>query len=115
MDIDPGELCERVSLQRRSAVTDDYGNTVTGEFAEQFQRWAKYLMRPGSETVLAARLTGQQPVTIIMRQDSQTRTIGTDWRAVDVRDGTVYAIKAAADLDRGRQWWTLECISGEAA
>ena len=86
-----------------------------GDFAEQFQRCAGFIMKPGSESVLAARLQGQQPVTIIVRFDSQTRTIGTDWRAVDVRTGIAYAIKAAEDMDRKRQWWTMVCVAGEVA
>ena len=110
-----GDLIERISFQKPGGVDDGYGNEVPGDFAEQFQRCAGFIMKPGSESVLAARLQGQQPVTIIVRFDSQTRTIGTDWRAVDVRTGIAYAIKAAEDMDRKRQWWTMVCVAGEVA
>ncbi|KQT08524.1 phage head-tail adapter protein [Methylobacterium sp. Leaf399] len=113
--VDPGMMRERVRFEARGTVADEYGNDVTGEFAPQFTRPALFIMKPGSETVLAARLQGQQPVTMIVHYDSKTRTIGTDWRAVDVRTGTVYAVRASEDMDRKRQWWTLVCVAGEVA
>jgi head-tail adaptor len=113
--ISSGDFRERVRFEARTIVSDEYGNEVTGEFAAQFERPALYIMKPGSEAVLAARLQGQQPVTMIVHYDSKTKTISPDWRAVDVRTGDVYAIHAAADMDRKRQWWTLVCTTGEAA
>ena len=110
-----GDLKERVRFERRATGDDGFGNTVPGEWQEQFTRWAMFLMRPGSEAVLGARLEGRQPVTIIVRFDSQTKTITPDWRAVDVRTGKVYAIRAAEDMDRRRQWWSMVCEGGVAA
>lgn len=107
------DLKERVRLQKRSGTKDGYGNVVPGPWQDQFDRRAQFIMKPGSEAVLAARLQGQQPVTIIVRFDSQTSTIGTDWRVIDVRTGTALAIKAAEDMDRKRQWWTMVCAAGE--
>lgn len=116
MPFDPGQLRERVRFEARSAETDDYDNPITGEFAARFERPALYLMRPGSEAVLAARLTGRQPVSIVVRLDSQTRTITDEWRAVDVRDGTVWSIIAPpADLDRSRAWLTITAEAGVAS
>ena len=107
-----GDLRERVRFERRGGAKDGYGNTVPGPFEAQFSRPALYLMKPGSEAALAARLAGQQPVTIIVRLDPQTRTIATDWRAVDARTGTAYDIKAAADMERRGAWLTLTCVAG---
>ena len=110
-----GQLKERVRFEARGGVDDGYGNTVPGAFEARFTRAAAYLMKPGSEAVLAARLQGSQPVTMIVRFDRQTRAIGTDWRVVDTRTGTAYAIQAAEDMDRSRQWITLVCVAGEVA
>ncbi|ACL59163.1 head-tail adaptor protein [Methylobacterium nodulans] len=110
-----GALRERIRFEKRGGTEDGYGNTVPGPFEAQFTRAAAFLMKPGSEAVLAARLTGRQPVTMIVRFDRQTRTITPSWRAVDERTGTVYAIQAAADMDRRRQWITLVCMAGETA
>jgi len=49
--------------------------------------------------VTAARLVGQQPVTITVRQNSLTRLITTEWRAIDVNEGTEYAIRSIVDPD----------------
>lgn len=74
-----------------------------------------FIMRPGSETSLAARLEGRQPLTIVVRFDSQTRQIGSDWRAVDVRTGKVYAIRTAEDMERNRQWLSIVAEAGASA
>ena len=116
MPFDPGQLRERVRFEARTAQTDEYGNAITGAFAPRFERAALYLMRPGSESVLAARLTGRQPVTIVVRLDPDTATITQDWRAVDARDGTVWSIIAPpADMDRQRQWLTITAEAGVAS
>jgi head-tail adaptor len=66
-------------------------------------------MRPGSEALQAARLEGRQPVTIVVRYDSQTKTVTPDWRLEDVRTGRVFEVKSADDMDRRRQWWSMTC------
>lgn len=97
-----GELNHRVAFGKREQVNPDspldLGNTE-GSFVEQFQRWAKVRAKFGGEAVTAARLAGQQPVTITVRQDSQTQLITTDWRALDVNEGVEYAIRSIVDPD----------------
>ena len=116
MTFDPGQMRERVRFEARAPAIDDYGNAITGDYAPRFERAALYLMRPGSETMIAARLTGRQPVSIIVRLDSQTRTITADWHAVDTRDGTVWAIIAPpVDMDRTGQWLTITAEAGVAS
>lgn len=110
-----GDLRERVRFGKRGGAPDGYGNTVPGAFEAQFERSAQFIMKPGSEAVLAARLQGQQPVTVIVRFDSQTRQITPAWQMVDARTGTVYAIRAVEDMDRRRQWLTLVCVAGETS
>lgn len=116
MSFDPGQLRERVRFDPRGAqAIDDLGN-VQGDFdqAKGVTRSALYLMRPGSEAMTEARLSGKQPLTIITRYDSATCLITADWRVTDLRTGVTYAIQAAADMDRGREWMTFVCEGGAA-
>ena len=108
-----GAMRERVRFAVRDRVDDGYGNTVSGTFVARFERSAQYLMKPGSEAALAARLEGRQPVTMIVRYDRETRAITPGWAAQDARTGEIYAIQAAADMDRRRQWMTIVCVLGE--
>lgn len=60
------------------------------------ERFCAIRFRTGSETVIAQRLSGQRPITIIAYRDSQTVTIDPSWRAVVARNGIVeyYAVKS---------------------
>jgi SPP1 family predicted phage head-tail adaptor len=107
------ELLHRVAFDRRQEVTDAYGNTQT-DFVEQFTVRAKVQAKFGGEAVTAARLTGQQPVTIVVRQNVQTKTIAVDWRARDVRSGVEYAIRSIVDPDDKRQWLEILTQTGVA-
>lgn len=109
-------MVERVRFDPRAVQpADDIGN-VEGEFdlSQGVTRWALFLMRPGSEAMTEARLAGRQPVTVIVRFDRATAAVSPDWRMTDVRTGVVYAIQAAADMDRSRQWMTFVCEAGVA-
>lgn len=105
-----GELNRRIAFDKREDVNPDspldLGNTESN-FVEQFIVWAKVLAKFGGETVTAARLTGQQPVTITVRQSSQTSQITPDWRARDVNSGEVYAIRSKADPDGRRAFFEI--------
>ena len=111
----PGRLKERVAFQRRSAGTDEFGNTDVGDWETQFERPAQFLMRPGSETYQAARLQGVQPLRVVVRLDPETGSVTPEWRLVDLRQNRVLEITAAADMDRRGMWWTMECTAGGAA
>lgn len=106
-----GRLIERVSFQRRDDLDDGAGNTV-GAWTPVFERSAQFVMRPGSEEFTAARLEGRQPVTIIVRFDSQTSAVDGSWRIVDVRSGKTYAVRSGEDMDRRRQWMSFVCEGG---
>ena len=113
---DPGQLRERVRFDPRTTqVADDLGNLqAEWDAAQGVTRWACFLMRPGSEAMTEARLAGRQPLTAIVRFDSQTRAITPDWRMTDLRTGTVYAIQTAADMERTNQWMSFVCEAGVA-
>jgi hypothetical protein len=68
----------------------------------------------GSETVIAARLQGRQPVIIKVRVNSEALAIETDWRARDVRTGAIYNIRTKANLDQKRKYYEMLAESGVA-
>lgn len=73
--------------------------------------------RMGGEAVTAQRLAGTQPVLIFARSDSQTQTIDTAWRAVELKNGTAvksYALKTAEDMERTGEFVTMLAIAGAA-
>lgn len=108
-----GDLRWKIAFDRRSDDGDEAGNEQ-GEFEEQFVVSAKVQAKFGGESVTAARLTGQQPVTITVRQSSQTRLIRENWRARDKRTGAEYAISSIADPDGKRAWLEILCQTGRA-
>lgn len=109
-----GELRHRVAFDKRVDVDDGHGNTQ-GAFVEQFIVSAKVQAKFGGEAVTAARLTGQQPVTIVVRQSSQTRQIAVDWQARDVNSGQVYAIRSIVDPDDRRAFFEILTQIGVAS
>ena len=109
-----GSLRERVAFDVRTPIDDGYGNTVSGEFEQQFECSAEFRPRGGSESVMAARLEGRNVFGVYIRSSIQARQITTDWRMRDVRRGTVYAIKAV-DGVTDRAWVYLTVESGVAA
>lgn len=110
-----GELRERLRFESPTSAADDYGNTTEGWTSELVVS-ASIQPIKGGESVMAARLSGTQPVVIRVRRSSDTLEIGTDWRAVDTRSGAVYAIKSPpADMDRRRQYLDILAESGVAA
>lgn len=110
-----GDLSHRITFDQRQDVNpdapDDLGNTQS-VFVEQFTVWAKVQAKFGGEAVTAARLTGQQPVTIVVRQSSQTDLIKTDWQARDEKSGEVYAIRSIVDSDDEREFWEILTQTG---
>lgn len=108
------ELRHRIAFEKRAEIDDGYGNQVSGAFVEQFTVSAKVEAKFGGETVTAARLTGQQPVNITVRQSADTRKITTDWRAHDVRNDVYYNIRSITDPDDRRAWFEMLCQSGVA-
>lgn len=110
-----GELNQRLRFEARMLVSDDYGNEV-GEFEERFVRSAGVTPLKGTESVMGARLQGRQPVVIRVRRDSETAAIAPSWRAVDVRTGTIYQIKAPpADMLGTRMYLDILAESGVEA
>ena len=105
------QLRERIAFDQRAAVADSLGS-VEGDFVQRFICAAGVQAKFGGEAVTAARLASQQPVVITVRQSSQTLQVKADWRARDVRDGTIYNIRSIADPDGDGAWLEMLCQSG---
>lgn len=91
--------------------SDNLGR-VEGEFQEQFTRHAEFVPRFGGEEVMASRLAGRQPVTIIVRKDSETRQITSDWRVRELASGDIYNIRSIVDPEQRRGYRDLLCEKG---
>lgn len=108
-----GDLFERVAFDARPSASDGHGN-YDGEFVEQFQRRAGFTFLRGGETVMASRLEGRQPVVVLVRSDTSTRQIDTDWRMRDVRTSIVYAVRSIIPSD-DRLWLNITVEAGVAS
>ena len=96
----------------REQVADGRGNPVSGEWIERFKRKARIQPRLGGETIVAARLEGKEPVFITVRRDPKTITITSDWRAVEVIGGKVYALQPAVDMAQDNRFLTIQGVAG---
>lgn len=110
-----GKLTRSLRFESPAIQSDGYGNHTSG-WQEEFTVAAEVFSRSGGESILAARLTGVQPVEITVRRSTQTRRISSDWRAVDVHSGEVFALTAPAfDPDGSRAFLKMLGQSGVAA
>lgn len=111
-----GDLYERVGFEARVEENPDspvdYGNTEAA-WVEQFERRAEYIHLRGGETIQAARLAGRHVQVIKVRSDTATRTVTTDWRAVDKRTGDIFNVRDVTP-SKNRQWLDLLCEKGVA-
>ncbi|EAQ34478.1 hypothetical protein NB311A_12072 [Nitrobacter sp. Nb-311A] len=106
-------LYYKVHCQKRVEQDDGYGNTVS-DFATQFTVRAAFVHLRGGETVIASRLENKHPMIVTLRSSTQTRQINSDWRLVDARDGTAWAVRDVTP-ETDRQWISLLCERGVAA
>ena len=109
-----GPLRERLAFEVRSAVDDDYGSTIAGDYVEQFQASARVTPLKGGETVLADRLQGVQPYVLTVRYCQAAKLLKPEWRARNLRSGEIYEIKSIANPDEKRQFIAVVAISGIA-
>ena len=110
-----GTLRERVAFEARPMIDDGAGNPQSGDFVEMHRCAARIKPKLGSETVLAARLTGTQPMLITVRICAALAGIGTDWRIRDVRSGVIYNMQSFNNPDEQRQYLEILAVSGVAA
>ncbi len=107
-----GDLRHRVAFDKREAASDGLGNERAA-FVEQFEIWACFRSRGGSEAVIAARLEGRNMLGVYVRSSLQTRQIQSDWRMRDVATNDIYAVRMV-DSVTDRAWVYLEVQTGVA-
>ena len=121
-----GQLYERVAFDERALASDGHGNEEE-DFVEQFSCRAGFTYLRGTESVIAARLEGRQPIVVRVRRNSKTARIEQDWRMRNLRDGEwagasgeeywkgpVYAVRSVIPTN-DRQWIDITVESGTVA
>lgn len=111
--MEAGNLDQRFTFLSREVIDDGYGNEVSGPFEDRFTVWAGVTYLRGSETVMASRLEGRQPVVIAVRQSANTRSITTDWKARNARTDEVYNIRTIVPT-KDRAGFEITAESGVA-
>lgn len=113
--IGAGQMKARLIFQTRASSSDSYGNHE-GSWVDQFTVAARVQPLRGGEEVIASRLSGVQPVLIIVRRSTDTRQILAAWRAVDANTGEVYALRSpATDMDEKGAFLTIVASAGVPA
>lgn len=110
----PAELSAKIAFQRRSGGQNIGGVVKTVWAGIGVERSARVMARLGGEGVLAARTQGSTPCEITIRACSQTRTLTTDHRAVELRpregaSARIWNIQSIAPVGDGGDWLNLLC------
>jgi SPP1 family predicted phage head-tail adaptor len=106
-----GKLRDRVTFQSRRDEPDGFGNVVS-TWAGDFSRWCNVRYLRGSETVIAARLEGRQPVIITVRKDPQTDLVEPGMRCMV--NGRTYNIREYPRPSDDRMMYEFLAESGVA-
>lgn len=109
-----GKIRERVAFDARQEIDDGHGNTVAGDFVEQFIEPARIFSKLGGERIVADRLASIAPVVIRVRYWRMTALIQPGWQARNVRTSVVYNITHVANMDEKKQWLDITAVAGEA-
>lgn len=104
---------ERVGFYIPRESADGMGGTEDG-WQKKFEAFAHFRYLRGGETVLAARLSGVQPIVATIETCRDAREVTTDWHMRDMQNGTVYNIRSIVPSD-DKAWIELTCESGVAA
>lgn len=114
VDTRAGALKERIEFQKRVYAQDGYGNEQSS-FEPVFECRAGYNSMRGSESVIAARLTGVQPLRIRVRSTTETRAVQPDWRIRDMNTNKLYALTAVVQDFDNKDWMDIFVTEGVAA
>ncbi len=106
-----GRLRETVAFEVRPLQSDGFGNRH-GAFVEMFRCAASFLVESGDDAVLAGKLEGRQTIVVRVRAFIDTRSVDSDWRMVDTRTSTSYAIIAPPAETPDRQFIDITVQSG---
>ena len=111
-----GALTARIRFDRRASQANVAGD-VLGDWEQVGYVVSGQLIPVGSqsESVIAAKLSGTALYRLTVRQNSFTRTLDTDCRAVDDRDtARTFNVRSIEDPDGLRAWLILMLEAGVA-
>ncbi len=85
-----GDLTRLVAFDAPTLNPDGYGGQEVGWTDEdaQVKAWAHFRYLRGTESVMASRLTGKQPIVVTIANFAAGRNITTAWRMRDLHDGS---------------------------
>lgn len=107
-----GKRQTRITFEKREAVDDGYGNTVSGDFVGLFDQYAEIAFLRGGETVIASRLESRQPAIIsVLADDERLATVTADWRVRVVEDGQLFNIRTITRTPN-RAYYEMLCETG---
>lgn len=92
----PGRINRRVELRRDTGTNSDEFGAHIEEWTDIGSRWAEIQPGKGSEVFAEESERATQTVTIIVRHDELTSTLGPADRIVDT-DGIEYDIQSVSD------------------
>lgn len=102
-------LVELVAFEMRAPEQDGYGNTIAGDWSEQYRSRVEFIhLRGGSEAVMQGRLEAHPSIIMRVRRCAETLAIREDWRARDIRRGTIYNVRSVTN-DNSRAVLDLLC------
>lgn len=107
-----GRLDHCFAFDQRIEAQDGAGNTVAS-WQEKFTCATGLVNLRGTETVMAARLEGIQPVILRIRACAKSRAVTSDWRARDLRSGQGYNIRTKTLTDN-RAYFEMLAHAGAA-
>ena len=118
MNIDPGELNERVSVAETVQIPDGMGGTMNAGGINHAVEgkiigtvWAKVMPTRGKEEIDSGRVSSQTYFTFVVRADSKIRILRThtlSWR------GLIFNIRFLPPVATGDQYIFIEAESGVA-
>lgn len=109
-----GTLNKRIAFDKRpDTANDGYGNTQ-GDWEEQFWVWSSKRYLLGGEDVMAARLSGSQPLLLTVRSSSNTRQIAESWRCRDLASEEIFNIRSVTPAQDRNGFIDILCEKGAA-
>jgi head-tail adaptor len=84
----PGEFNALVRFDQRGP---DANGDPLGDWLPGFEVWAKVEYLRGSESAIANRIEGRQPVTMVIHDQPDAQDVRTGWRAVIIEGRGVRA------------------------
>lgn len=101
--MDAARYDRRLALEKPVAGASNGAGGTSYTWTVQATVAANIRFLRGTETVMAARLQGRQPIIATFRANDTTKLIDPTWRLRDTRDGTIYAVRGASiTQDRAR-------------